>query len=318
MTDVGEALVTFKRFVEENPYTGTAEQVVTLSIGLAEAGIRLDASTFALYKQETGIGEKVFSKLKVIGKHLRKLTDKERRDVVKGLPASYSTIHVLCSISTDELVTAVRTKNVTPSTSVREAKEYAKQVRFPQQAAKDGEIGRWGAKQEHLYSVFRPEDTPLGGEALSTLEEELRRVCEAHGVGLRKATAGTKTLREEERGRYADYWRGVLERELTSKWFNGLDDEVKKQFNLKTIDEMRDAPLRSFTGFLIKADGGREKFWEKHGQAYVAKVQFLMAHTEDRAQRFNLKRRLEEVMGNRKELAIWNNVMLKSSGLTML
>ena len=110
----------------------------------------------------------------------------------------------------------------------------------------------------------------------------------------------------------------MLERELTSKWFNGLDDAVKKQFNLKTIDEMRDAPLRSFTGFLIKADGGREKFWEKHGQAYVAKVQFLMAHTEDRAQRFNLKRRLEEVMGNRKELAIWNNVMLKSSGLSVL
>ena len=55
MTDVGEALVTFKRFVEENPYTGTAEQVVTLSIGLAEAGIRLDASTFALYKQFEGM-----------------------------------------------------------------------------------------------------------------------------------------------------------------------------------------------------------------------------------------------------------------------
>ena len=46
-----------------------------------------------------------------------------------------------------------------------------------------------------------------------------------------------------------------------------------------------------------------------------AKVQFLMESTEDRAQRFNLKRRLEQVLGDRKELAIWNNLILKSSGL---
>ena len=84
---------------------------------------------------------------------------------------------------------------------------------------------------------------------------------------------------------------------------------------IKTIDELRDAPLRSFTGFLIRADGGRENFYQSHGQAYVAKINFLMASTEDRAQRYNLKRRLEEVMGDKKELAIWNNVMLKNSGL---
>ena len=41
------------------------------------------------------------------------------------------------------------------------------------------------------------------------------------------------------------------------------------------------------------------------------KVQYLMESTEDRAQRFNLKRRLEEVLGDRKELAIWNNTILK-------
>ena len=81
------------------------------------------------------------------------------------------------------------------------------------------------------------------------------------------------------------------------------------------MDELRDTPLRQFTGLLINADGGREKFWEKHGQAYVAKVQFLMESTEDRAQKYNLKRRLEEVLGDRRELAVWNNVILKNSGL---
>ena len=38
------------------------------------------------------------------------------------------------------------------------------------------------------------------------------------------------------------------------------------------------------------------------GQAYVAKLNYLMEKTEDRAQRFNLKRRLENVVAAR-ELA---------------
>jgi len=316
VTKAEEALGTFIRFVEENPYTGTAEQIVTLSQGIAEAGTRLDASTFSIYKEQSGIGEKVFSKLKVIGKTFLKLTDKQRRDVVKGLPASYSTIHLLCSISPEELVTGVKSKNITPATSVREAKDYTKQVRFPQLAAIDGEKGRWGSKQEHLWSVFRPEEMPLSGEALQSLEEALREVCKEHGVLLRQANnSGTRTLREEERGRRAAFWREMLEKELTQKWFKEMPDEVKKQFNLKTIDELRDTPLRNFTGFLIRADGGREHFWEKHGQAYVAKVQFLMESTEDRAQKYNLKRRLEEVLGDKRELAVWNNVILKNSGL---
>ena len=59
-------LKTFKQFVEENPCDGTTEQVVTLSLGIAEAGKRLDKSVFVLYKDEANIGSKVFSKLKII------------------------------------------------------------------------------------------------------------------------------------------------------------------------------------------------------------------------------------------------------------
>lgn len=311
-----KGLATFVRLTEENPYTGTPEQIVTLCLGIDAAATRLKRSTFSLFREETGINDKVFSKLRVIGKTLKQLSDKERRDVVNGLPASYSTIHVLCSISPAELVTGIRSKNISPATTVGAARAYAKQVRFPALAAADGGKGRWGAKQEHLWSVFRPEETPLAGEASKALEEALRRVCQQHGVVLRQATtAGIASLREEERGKRAAFWREVLEGELTHKWFLQLPEDVKKQFNLKTIDELRDTPLRQFTGFLIKADGGRGKFWETHGEAYVSKVQYLMESTEDRAQRFNLKRRLEEVLGDRRELAIWNNTVLKRSGL---
>ena len=110
------------------------------------------------------------------------------------------------------------------------------------------------------------------------------------------------------------FWRGVLEKELTLKWFQQAPDELKKQFNIRTHEELLDTPLRNFTGFVMKTAGGRDAFWEKHGQAYVAKLNYLMEKTEDRAQRFNLKRRLESVVAERRELAVWNNTLLKQIG----
>ena len=72
--------------------------------------------------------------------------------------------------------------------------------------------------------------------------------------------------------------------------------------------------LSTFTNFLQRIDRGKAEFWQKHGQNYVAKVHLEMEKTDDHAQRYNLKRRLEEVLGDRRELAIWTNLMLKEGG----
>ena len=155
MTAEEKGLQTFKKLVAENPHTGTVQQVVNLSIGIATAGERLSPATLAIYRDASGVGEKVFSKLKVIGERIGQLDDKMRRDVINGLPASYSTIHLLCSLKADELATAVKTKQVTPKTSVRAAQTYVRQVRFPRQSlgGKDIEKGRWSIKEETLYRV---------------------------------------------------------------------------------------------------------------------------------------------------------------------
>ena len=306
---------TFKQFVKENPYDGTAEQIVTLSLGIAEAGRRLDKSVFVLYKEASNISDKVFSKLKVIGEQLLELTETKRKAVTKGFPPSYSTIQIICGLKPEEVVTAVKSKCVTPTMSVRQARDYVKQVKHPQLAAVDGDKGRWSTKQEHLWSVFRTDDVHLEGEAKQTLEDALRRVCKEHGVVLRQAKLLTAiSLRKEEERELASFWRRILEKEVTQKWFQEQGGLLKKQFNIKKVDELRDTPLRQFTGFLINADGGREIFWEKHGKAYVAKLQYLMNSSSDAGQRYNWRRRLEDVMGERSELAIWNNVILKNSG----
>ena len=316
MTGEDKAKETFVQFVQENPYTGTAEQVVTLSLGIAAAGKQLSRATFALYRDASGIGDKVFSKLKVVGERLGELDDKTRRAVVKGLPASYSAIHLLCSLKPEELVTAVKTEQVTPKTSVRAATSYVRQVRFPFKSAPGGEVGRWGIKEETLFRVSRPEATALGEDQQQVLEEELRKVCSRFGVQLRQGVESTTSLREEDRRQKAAFWRSVLEGELPQKWFRQTDEEVRKQFNLKAVEEVWDAPLRSFTGFLVRTGGGQAKFYEEHGQAYVAKLHYLQETTQDRSTKYNLKRRIEEVLGDERgtRLAVWRNVVLKRSG----
>lgn len=290
-------------------------------MGIAAAGEHLTPTTLALYREASGVGDKVFSKLKVIGERLGQLDEKTRKEVTKGLPASYSTIHLLCALKPEELATAIKTKQVTPKTSIRAATKYVKQVRFPRQSlgAIDVEKGRWSIKEETLYRVCRPEETPLSEDLQRHLEDDLRKVCSRYGMEVRKATnENTTALREADRKEKGAFWREVLEEQLPQKWFQETSEEVRKKFNVKVVEEVWDAPLRTFTGFLIKTGKGREHFYEEHGEAYVAKLHYLQETTESRATRYNLKRRIEEVLSQDKsaQLATWRNVVLKNSGLT--
>ena len=316
-----KALATFQELLANNPHRGTAEQVLNLSLGIAEASETLSAGTFALYRDESGLGEKVFSKLKVIGERLGQLDPRTRTEVLKGLPDSYSTIHLLCSLKPEELVTAVKRKHITPKTSVRAATAYVKQVRFPQQVlTKSGEEQRrYFVSDEILYQICRSELTELDDEQRLMLSSELMEVCKRYGVELRRPiTESTTALREADRRERAAFWRQVLENELTQKWFAQSCPEIRKQFNIKVIEEIWDAPLRTFTGFLVRTCGGRDKFYEEHGQAYVAKLHYLQEVTDDRTARFNYKRRIEEVLSHPSGLGLakWRNTCLKSSGLS--
>ena len=155
----------------------------------------------------------------------------------------------------------------------------------------------------------------MEGKALQDAEDAFRRVCREYGLVIRNAKeTSRKVLREEERRERAAFWRRVLEDEITQKWFGEIDNKLKKQFNIKSVDELRDTPLRQFTGFIIHASGGREKFWGLHGQAYIAKVYFLMETAEDASNRYNLRKRIEEVLEGRRDLSIWRNLVLKNSG----
>ena len=79
----------------DQAYKGSAKEIVTLSLMLAEKASEMDKSVFNILRDRMGINTKTFSKLKVIGERMSEISDTKRREVIKQLPASYSTIYLL-------------------------------------------------------------------------------------------------------------------------------------------------------------------------------------------------------------------------------
>lgn len=304
---------------EKHSYIGTGKDISTLSIGIAESSDRLTKAQLAearIELEKVGISSKVFSKLKIIGRQLLMLGEAEREQVIKALPASYGTIHVLCGMKPHALLTAVKTGRVKRSMSIRLATIFVKEVKYPKLLASGGsDKGRQAGENEDLFRVVGYSPAPLEASKLQELESELKATCERFGVELFHARASTaEALKREARGVREAFWRSILAKNLSEEWFEERSEVVRKQFNLKNVQELLNAPLRSFTGFLQVGGGGKIEFWDKHGKNYIAKVHLEMEKSEDNAQRYNLRRRLDEVLGERRELAQWTNITLKESG----
>ena len=315
MTD-SNSIANAIKIANDNPFDGTIQQVCNLSISIAESSKTMDKSVFNLYKEKIDIEPKTFSKLKVIGEKLLEANEQDKQAIIKDLPASYGTLHIIFSkLSIEEIKTAIKGRCITKTLSFRGADKYVKQVRFPHKFANDGDKGRWSIKQDHLFSIFRRDTIVLEGEALERCENALRKICKEYQLDLRNPKEDSiASIRVEERATKAAFWRRRLEELVTEKWFAEQSAEVKKQFNLKKVEEVIDAPLRTFTGFLVCCGCGKKKFFDVWGKAYIAKVHMLEETTEDAANRYNYRRRLEEKLGDKRELLVWNNMVLSSAG----
>ena len=311
-----KTIATAIKTAKENPIDGTTEQVTTLSISIAKSSNTMDKSVFNLYKEKVGISPKVFSKLKVIGDTLLAVSDEERKGMMNYLPSAYNSLYLICSkLSPDEIRTAIKSKCITKTISYRQTDKYVKQIRYPYKFSTDGDKGRWSIKQEHLFSIFRRDMVVLEGEALERCEDALRKICRDYQLDLRRPKEDSiASIRVEERATKAAFWRRRLEDLITEKWFAEQPMELKKQFNVKKVEEVIDSPLRTFTGFLVRCGCGKAKFFDIWGKAYIAKIHLLEETTEDNANRYNYRRRLEEKLGSRTDLAVWNNLVLRDAG----
>jgi len=304
--------------LKQNPYnSGTTKEICHSAISTFNASEELDKSLYDLYVEKSGINPKTMNKLKNIGKKLLILNEKDRREVINGLPPSWSAIDELFGLKPQEVHTGVKRGDITKSLSVRKSREYKKKVLYPHKFALDGEKGKWGYKQEILFNIARPEEIMINPDLLNNLKDEIRQVCGKYQVKVQDATEkGMASLRKQEREEKSLFWKMILSKELDQRWFNSTKEEVRKQFNIKTLQELIESPIRTFTGFLNKSVDSKDMFWEKFGHSYIAKLQMLSEISEDTAQRYNYRKKLEQVFADPKSrnLVIWNNQTWKNSG----
>ena len=310
MINPKEALETAKN----NPYKGTAKQIAKLSISIAQSAQIFDHSVFALYKDKINISPKIFSKLKVIGETLLEVKEQERNLLINQFPDSYTTIHILCSITTKDLVTAAEKGDITANTTAKEAQLYVQQIRFP---TGDGEKGKWGYKQEHLFNIVRPDDVPMSTTSLNNLKSDIRKICLEYGAELQVANpSGTTPLRQQERKEKALFWKSILNKQIDQKWFDKTPKSTRKKFNIQSLDDLNESDIKTFTSFIIKVEGSKDIFWNTYGKAYICKLQILAEEHPETGQRYNYRKRLKSYLQDKNELRIWNDLVLEENGFT--
>ena len=296
-------------------YTGSVKNIVETSIDISNKASTFTESEFNYIKNQLDISPKILSKLKVIGDRLKKFSDDELKVVINQLPQSYSTIHILCQLTEHELFTGAESGLISPSMSVRTARLYVNQIKYPTQSSPDGEKGKWGYKQEHLFNIVRPENTQLSEEVVNQLQNELRKICTDYGVKIQTANpTDTTTLRQLEREEKAGFWRSILKKEITEKWFSQTSTQLREEFSFNTIDDLYDSPIRSFTAFITRTGVGKANFKKVYGRAYMAKLKILSEVTEDIGQRYNYRKRIDQLRYENQELSIWTELKLKDGG----
>ena len=299
---------------KNNPYKGTAKQIAKLSISIAQSAQIFDHSVFALYKDKINISPKIFSKLKVIGETLLEVKEQERNLLINQFPDSYTTIHILCSISTKYLVTGAEKGDITANTTAKEAQLYVQQIRFP---TGDGEKGKWGYKQEHLFNIVRPDDVPMSTTSLNNLKSDIRKICLEYGAELQVPNpSGTTPLRQQERKEKALFWKSILNKQIDQKWFDKTPKSTRNKFNIQSLEDLHESDIKTFTSFIIKVEGSKDIFWNTYGKAYICKLQILAEEHPETGQRYNYRKRLKSYLEDKNELRIWNDLVLEENGFT--
>jgi hypothetical protein len=80
----------------------------------------------------------------------------------------------------------------------------------------------------------------------------------------------------------------------TAAVVSGAPEELKSRFSICSAADLIEGPRATFTGFFQNLEGKVEGlFWRNHGRAYCLKIARDFNLTDSRAERYQLKKRLE-------------------------
>jgi hypothetical protein len=269
--------------------TGSVDDILRVCRVIRTAKESLNPKDFKDLREESPFSEKVWSKLLQIG------LDDRLEGVKKKLPPLYTTIHLIHCLTDKELESGVRDGHIHPKVSQGSLNRWIRHMRF------HGGQEVIPEDFKTLVQVIAPPD--LSEEVLERFKGDLEGLVSRYGF--RTQYEEDQSMVEVRQQRSQDRSQelvSVLTKDLESTWKEGEQD-LKNLFSLNSLDDLVLAPMSSFTGFLNRVSGNREKFWENHGTDYIHKVALEYLRTTNKGQRFNYRRRLKEVADTHENLA---------------
>ena len=269
--------------------SGSVDDILRVCRVIRSAKETLTPEEFRDLRKDSPYSEKVWSKLLQIG-----LDD--RLEVVKGkLPPQYTTIHLIHCLTDKELELGVQDSHIHTEVSQGSLNRWIRHLRFHGGQKVIPEDFRT------LAQVISPPE--VSEEVLTHFKGELEEVVSRYGF--RTQYEEDQSMVEVRQQRSQDRSQelvNLLTKDLESTWKEGEQD-LKNLFSLNSLDDLVLAPMSSFTGFLNRVSGNREKFWENHGTDYIHKVALEYLRTTNKGQRFNYRRRLKEVADTHEKLS---------------
>ena len=260
-------------------FGATAAEVLGTAELIAAADQDWDKATIAAFQKEQEVHPKVWGKLVAIHKKQR------LKDYLDQLPASYTALYALVVMSEDEFSAAVdaellKTKNL----SSRAILDWTKAYR----------LKRTGIEQEMPLTLVLKED--LSAERQQDLLVALKQVAVQFGAEVREGKRGLRQaeVKAEGRATLASHIEEELMREIGEVVAEAPED-LKSRFGISSAGELIAAPRATFTGFFHNLVGKvKIEFWRQFGRAYLLKIARDFNLTDSRAERFQLKKRIQE------------------------
>ena len=275
--------------LEGSSTSGTVEEILTICRVIRNAKETLTDDAFRELRDEWDGSEKVWSKLLQVGMD-------DRLDEIKNLlPAKYTTIHQIHCFSDEELKAGIEEGMITPDVSQGDLTRWLKALRLR------------GTGQEvpddftPLASVLTPPS--VTEETLERFRGDLQKLVSVYGFKTQYDGDHTAiSLRQQRSQDRSKEMVGTLLKDLKSTWDNS-EHELRTIFSLNSLEDLVEGQMSSFTGFLNKVRGGRDGFWAFHSNDYIHKIALEYLKTESRGQRFNYRRRMQEVSEKHPHLA---------------
>ena len=252
---------------------------VLVTAGLvAAANASWDKGTISTFQMNQDLHPKVWDKLVAIHNDQRLLP------LRKDLPASYTALYALVVMKDEELKAAEAEGGIKSSASSRSILDWTKAYRLKGS----------GIEQEMPLTLVLKDD--LTAERQQDLLDALKEVALQYGAEVREGKGGLKQaeVKAGARKAVADRIEEELIRLLGPVMLSAPDD-LKQKFQVRSATDLIEGPRTTFTGFFQnlvgKVDG---LFWRQFGRAYCLKIARDFNLTESRAERFQLKKRIQD------------------------